>query len=178
MSAETINKLSVALQPLASSVEKYLHAIAGERIGFVVVLNAVGVAQYVSNLQRDDGKELLGTLLERWNANKADTPALYNPDLKDIKDGVPVRRVVCAAIRRKDGGAMVCSARHFDEVMNSEIARSLYLRGEWVDADQGFIDQFGVFMTRQEAWTVANAAGQIVRRVGGDDGCLYSENLY
>lgn len=174
MSQDITNKLSVSLQPLASSVEKYLKAVAGERIGFVIVLNAVGVAQYVSNLQRDDGKELLQTLLSRWNANRADIPAHYNHDLKDP---VPVRRVVCAAIRREDG-AMLCSARHFDHSMRLQIDTSVYLREQWHDADQGFIDQFGKFMSREEAWQVANAAGQIIRRVGGDDGCLYSENLY
>ncbi|CAE6710389.1 hypothetical protein [Candidatus Nitrotoga fabula] len=47
--------------------------------------------------------------------------------------------------------------------------------------EQGFIDQHGVFMTRTEAWHVAQASGQILRRCGGDDangGTLYSENLY
>lgn len=47
--------------------------------------------------------------------------------------------------------------------------------------DQGFIDQFGAFMSRTEAWKVAEAAGQIIRRVDGDavdGGTLYSENLY
>jgi hypothetical protein len=33
-------------------------------------------------------------------------------------------------------------------------------------------------MTREEAFEVASAAGQIIRRVGGDDGKLFSENLY
>lgn len=47
--------------------------------------------------------------------------------------------------------------------------------------EQGFIDQHGAFMSRREAWEVAEAAGQIIRRVGGDEadgGTLYSENLY
>jgi hypothetical protein len=44
--------------------------------------------------------------------------------------------------------------------------------------EQGFIDQFGVFMTREEAYVVAKAAGQIKYRCGGDDGVLFSENLY
>lgn len=48
-------------------------------------------------------------------------------------------------------------------------------------AAQGFIDQWGVFMDRQEVWKVAEAAGQILHRCGGDTsngGTLYSENLY
>lgn len=47
--------------------------------------------------------------------------------------------------------------------------------------DAGFIDQFGNFHTRTEAWKIAEAAGQIFRRCGGDTvngGTLYSENLY
>jgi hypothetical protein len=43
---------------------------------------------------------------------------------------------------------------------------------------QGFLDNKGIFLTREEAHTVAKAAGQIVRRVGGDANRLYSENLY
>jgi len=33
-------------------------------------------------------------------------------------------------------------------------------------------------MTREEAWQVAEAAGQIKYRVGGDGKELFSENLY
>lgn len=42
---------------------------------------------------------------------------------------------------------------------------------------QGFIDQYGKFYDREEAWCVAEKNGQIIR----DCGCpgeLYSENLY
>jgi hypothetical protein len=55
----------------------------------------------------------------------------------------------------------------------------------------GFIDQHQVFLTRAEAWKVADAAGQIRRPSGfernynnqrrpnvGDEGLLFSENLY
>ena len=88
------------------------------------------------------------------------------------------RRVVCAAIRTKGGGSMVCGPRHFDDVMRQQIEQSYLLRAQWVDAEQGFVDQFGAFMDRHEAWQVAATAGQIIRRVGGDDEMLYSENLY
>lgn len=47
--------------------------------------------------------------------------------------------------------------------------------------EQGFVDHHGIYLDRQEAWKVAEAAGQIVRRVGGDTvkgGTPYSENLY
>lgn len=77
------------------------------------------------------------------------------------------RRVVCAALRR--GGTIICGPRHWDSIC----------RGTSKDGwDQGFVDQHGVFLTREEAWTVAFDAGQIIRRVGGDGKRLFSENLY
>lgn len=87
-----------------------------------------------------------------------------------------VRRVVCAAVLSKESGEMVVGPRHFDAVMHRQLSR-LPLRA-MAEAEQGFIDQRGVFMTREEAWVVAEAAGQIVRRVGGDGRKLFSENLY
>jgi len=43
--------------------------------------------------------------------------------------------------------------------------------------DQGFVDQFGDWMDRKEAWKVATDQNQIVREVSSP-GTLYSENLY
>lgn len=44
--------------------------------------------------------------------------------------------------------------------------------------EQGFITNNGVFVGRPAARVIAQQAGQIVRRVGGDDGALYTENLW
>jgi hypothetical protein len=44
--------------------------------------------------------------------------------------------------------------------------------------EQGFIDQYGIFLSRAEALLVARTADQIIRRCGGDEDALYSENLY
>lgn len=85
-----------------------------------------------------------------------------------------IRRVVCAAIRDATG-QVVCGARHFDNGMHRAIGRLMSFTAPW---EQGFIDQFGMFLTREEAFVVASQAGQIIRRVGGDDGRLFSENLY
>ena len=85
------------------------------------------------------------------------------------------RRIVCAANRRPDG-VLVCSARHNDPRMHLQKA---LVGGEWDDEEQGFVDQWGVFLTREDAWRVAKAAGQLIREVGGNNlGRLYSENLY
>lgn len=85
--------------------------------------------------------------------------------------------VVCAAIRSRVSNRVICGARHLDSVMRDQITHGGG-RDEWRGAEQGFIDQFCVFLSRKEAYEVAKAAGQIRRRCGGDDGHLYSENLY
>lgn len=89
------------------------------------------------------------------------------------------RRIVCAAIRNKRDGSLILGPRHFDSVMRDAIKESK--RMTWNNADQGFIDQQGKFLTREEAYIVATAAGQIIKQVGGDTvngGTLHSENLY
>jgi hypothetical protein len=78
------------------------------------------------------------------------------------------RVVVCAALRNVHG-TIICGPRHWDSIC----------RGTSKDGwEQGFVDQRGVFMTREEAWKVAEAAMQIIRRCGGDGERLFSENLY
>ena len=86
--------------------------------------------------------------------------------------------VVCAALRR-DNGEIVCGPRHFDPTMRAAIGRiCVEDQQAWRFAEQGFVDQRGNFLTREEAWPIALANGQIRRRCGGDDGKLFSENLY
>lgn len=75
-------KLSVALQEISHILEVLLEQAAGERISFVLILNADNVSQYVSNCKREDGVKLIEHLLERWRKGRADIPAHYNPDLK------------------------------------------------------------------------------------------------
>lgn len=83
--------------------------------------------------------------------------------------------IVCAA-NRLDDGTIICGARHWDTIMN-RIADKV----GWDDcrlAEQGFIDQLGNFLTREEALEIAKRNGQIKRRCGGDEHELFSENLY
>ena len=109
----------------------------------------------------------------------------YDKMLTDLFNRVKVRSrvVVCAANRY--GKTIVCGARHYDNPMRGVVAvlqRDAEEYGdELLEAEQGFVDEHGVFMTRQEAWHVASAAKQVKYRVGGDTadgGTLYSENLY
>lgn len=93
------------------------------------------------------------------------------------------RRVVCAAIRAADG-SLLLGIRHYSMDMHRQIeARrdgEKFVRRH--DEDQGFVDQYGVWMDRHEAHEVARASGQLIRPelCGADpDGPkLYSEGLY
>src|ERR1700685_4030812 len=79
-----------------------------------------------------------------------------------------VRYVVCAANRNKYGH-IICGARHFDRIMHTTMQMLDQYREEsnttgqpdvdeflWKTSEQGFIDQHGVFLTREEAWVVAS----------------------
>ena len=105
-----------------------------------------------------------------------------------------MQRIVCAANKNKVTGEIVLGLRHCDLIMQESIQNHLdswsfrtsfneleAMRKSWRRAEQGFIDNKGQFLNRQQAWYVAQFSNQIVKRVGGDtkgDGCLYSENLY
>lgn len=85
--------------------------------------------------------------------------------------------IVCAANRHRDTGLIVAGARHYDAVMREQ----MYANGGfpfWNNCDQGFIDQRGEFLTREEALVIALANGQRRFRCGGDETELYSENLW
>lgn len=93
------------------------------------------------------------------------------------KETVPKRspqRVVCAALRHEEG-AIICGPRHFDDTMRAQISAQ---GGDWRRADQGFVDQFGKFLTREEAYEIAVKNGQHRHGEGADGRMLYSEDLY
>jgi hypothetical protein len=100
---------------------------------------------------------------------------------KYIEDG-PKRIVVCAA--NIHGGVIVLGPRHFDKTMHDQISQlddglAPTCSSFW---EQGFIDQFGKFMDREEAYQVALKAGQInlhrPKSGGIGNTLLYSEDLY
>lgn len=86
-------------------------------------------------------------------------------------------RIVCAAIFNDETGVMLVGPRHFDGVMRNQINSIGYAWTKRSRKRQGFIDQFGNFWDRQQAWKIAEARGQI-RQVSGTKGTLYSEDLY
>lgn len=88
-------------------------------------------------------------------------------------------RIVCAACLFSEG--LVLGARHWDTRMH-DAAKALFGSERYAKQEdvQGFIDQFGNFLDRQEAWVVAEREGQIRNPnvAGGAKGTLYSEHLY
>lgn len=104
------------------------------------------------------------------------------------RKGYFLNRIVCAANRAK-GSPTILGPRHWDETMGRTyvmlkehaVFDRLETFPETHEYEQGFLDKHGDFKTRQEAWHIAVAAGQIIRNCGGNeakDGTLYSENLY
>ena len=116
-------------------------------------------------------KSCCGTLLDR-QAVLTQLNELY----EDANDTSHKRRIVCAANKFPDG-TIILGARHWDPLMRATFKKLYADRHESGLEQQGFVDQYQNFMTREEAWVVAMEAGQIIRRVGGDDDCLYSENI-
>lgn len=93
------------------------------------------------------------------------------------------KRIVSAAIYSKKLDILVCAPRHFDSTMHKALSVYNLSPKDKETFEQGFVNTWGEFLTRQEAWLVALMAHQIVRRVGSDMshdgvGCLFSENLY
>ena len=89
---------------------------------------------------------------------------------KDVKAWM-----VCAANRNKKTGHILCGARHWDEIMRSQIK---IVQG--MDWEQGFIDQWGRFYNRKDAMRAVLESGQPfdAERNGGNGEDLYSEGLY
>lgn len=85
-------------------------------------------------------------------------------------------RIVCAA--NKYGPVIIIGIRHYDRFM---LAR-LDIQSDLIDKTlevQGFVDQFGKFYNRKEAFIIAKRENQIIGTCGNPDSEeLYSEHLY
>ncbi len=92
-----------------------------------------------------------------------------------------IRIVVCAAVRCDQTQMVVCGVRHYDQLMHSVLQHKPEGTFDPSKTTQGFVDNKYNFLTRTEAWVIAEQQGQIIKRVGNDHvngGTLYSENLY
>lgn len=97
-------------------------------------------------------------------------------------------RIVCAANKYYfsfEGGKeieelVICGARHYDLVMRKQISviDEYYWSCKFKE-EQGFLDNHGNFLTREDAFIVAERNGQIIRQCGNlNSRQLFSENLY
>lgn len=101
------------------------------------------------------------------------------PDCRCMKP----RYVVCAANKSTKTGRIVCGARYWDSVMRN---MALYVGAdgkrkmtfEWQNCKQGFIDQYGQWMDREEALLIAKANGQVKYQTDPQSKELFSEDLY
>lgn len=96
-----------------------------------------------------------------------------------FEDGIPawerfnVQRVVSMAANIV-GGYLIVGNRHFCPIMRMTIDNlGLLNEDDCGKAHQGFVDQYGVYMNRQDAWDVAKSAGQIKQVY--TEGTLFSE---
>lgn len=85
--------------------------------------------------------------------------------------------IVCAAIQDSNG-IIVCGARHFDHIMVNTIEN--LKKFDLTRITQGFIDQFGNFLSREEALEIATKANQVNTRKPKTNPItqLFSEDLY
>jgi len=95
--------------------------------------------------------------------------------------GYPI--IVCAANKLSDGRLLI-GARHWDDHMQKQMYdkthNDLDIELNLIQCEQqGFVDQFGKFYNRKDAWILAEKNGQIRFTGPGYSGPdLYSENLY
>lgn len=86
--------------------------------------------------------------------------------------------IVCAANKFKDG-VIIIGVRHWDKFMHQQADALEYRDGKKpLEHEQGFIDQYGTFYTRDEALELVKKNGQQLKRPYDEYETLYSENLY
>lgn len=89
--------------------------------------------------------------------------------------------IVCAANLYVPTGLILCGARHWDNIMREQ-ARAIFKDKEKVPVlgwEQGFIDQYGTFLTRKEAMEIViqNRQPFDFERNGHQMEELYSEGI-
>lgn len=100
-------------------------------------------------------------------------PADHDVTLVSVPSGYAKRQVVCAANKFDD--VVLLGVRHFCPIM-SDMCERIGLRGS-MKHEQGFVDQWGNFMSRKEALHVLKTNGRFIRDEDYLDE-LFSENLY
>ncbi len=96
-----------------------------------------------------------------------------------MDDDKPQERIDCAAIKHGDGRVFsVPSPGRHHNVCSLMHELNVWDRDSEEHHVQGFVTDRGRFVDREEGRLIALRAGQIIRRCGGDQHRLYSENLW
>ena len=168
---------------------KYRYHIINVHSGNVVGTN-------VEELAEERGKNptyvVIDTMKEAKLSADKSTPITDH----DISRGNPT--IVCAAIRHMETQEIILGVRHYDAFMHQTIKEKVSLLGYtdggggvsletiftkqdkcfsgWKTAEQGFIDQFGDFYTRELAWNLCCINGTPLHDIGVTKK-LFSEHL-
>ncbi len=68
-------KLSHELQAIAKRLDTDIERVAGERIGFTLLVFTEGRASYISTVARHESVREIQNLLDVWGAGMPDVPA-------------------------------------------------------------------------------------------------------
>ena len=107
-----------------------------------------------------------------------DNPANYKPDPEDFtkivyeEQRIP-RRIVAAC--NLYGDVRIIGIRHFCPLMGENL-RARGMEGH-IEHEQGFVDQYGIFVSRTDAKIIAQTNGQHLREAFISDEA-YSENFW
>ena len=89
----------------------------------------------------------------------------------------PKQYIVCAACRHH--GTMLAGPRHWDGVMRGQYKQlRADLQVPHSMFEQGFLDQFGQFISRRDAYQIAKQNGQPINESRNGRAELFSEGLY
>ena len=88
-------------------------------------------------------------------------------------------RIIVAAANKLSSSLIVVGVRHHDKIMREQIRAAGKIK-EGIKSEQGFIDNSGNFLTREDAVIIAKEAGQLntFRRKTWPEHMLFSEDLY
>ena len=86
-------------------------------------------------------------------------------------------RIVSAANRSPDGLVVMC-VRHGCDLFFGVVDEMFDEDKSYLDWEQGFVTNKYRFVSREEAWIIAEKQGQIIRDHDLCVGTLYSEHLY
>lgn len=98
---------------------------------------------------------------------------LLNKGKKGKMFDIQPEKIVCAAIKKDE--IIITGVRHFDKIMQKQIEVSSLDRKGW---EQGFVTNKLRFVSREEAWDIAQRNNQLCWGKDRPPGKLFSEDLY